>query len=90
MPTDPYVPPDLDDARASSRTWRPACTAAGAAVAGRPPRRPGRGPADGELLGSPGPDVGYALSSPSGARDRFVIAPDEPCDDAGRWSPSSR
>ena len=69
--------------RARSRTSRPAATC----------RRPARGgrtaPATsapmqpkGAFLGSPGPNVGYALTLANRAKDRFELEPHESVDDA--------
>jgi hypothetical protein len=50
-------------------------------VANRPGDLPAGWPS-GKLLGSPGPNVGYALTLANRARDRFVLAPHEHPDDA--------
>jgi hypothetical protein len=83
MPTDPYVPNDIDsDPRQlpnlapgvhlpPAGSWR--ADRPGDLVAGQP---------HGEMLGSPGPDVGYARLLVERRRDHFVISPTEPRDDA--------
>ncbi len=83
MPTDPYVPNDIDsDPRQlpnlapgvhmpPAGSWR--ADRPGDLVAGQP---------HGEMLGSPGPDVGYARLLVERRRDHFVISPDEPREDA--------
>ena len=82
MPTDPYVPNDLaDDPRQlpnlapgvhmpPAGSWR--ADRPGDLVAGQP---------HGEMLGSPGPDVGYAMLLVERRRDHFVMTPDEPWED---------
>ena len=82
MPTDPYVPNDIDsDPRQlpnlapgvhmpPAGSWR--ADRPGDLVAGQP---------HGDMLGSPGPDVGYARLLVERRRVRFVISPLEPRDD---------
>ncbi len=83
MPTDPYVPNDIDsDPRQlpnlapgvhlpPAGSWR--ADRPGDLVAGQP---------HGEMLGSPGPDVGFARLLVERRRDRFVISPHESRADA--------
>jgi hypothetical protein len=83
MPTDPFVPSDLEDtprqqqnlppglAPPPARDWR----------ADRPGDLVGEQP-DGALLGRPGPNVGYAYTLAARARDSFRLAPSEHTDDA--------
>jgi hypothetical protein len=83
MPTDPFVAPRLGGAPRQrqniaagvslppARAWRP--------------DRPGDLPAgqpSGPLLGSPGPNVGYALSLVRRAHDRLALAPHEDAESA--------
>ncbi len=83
MPTDPFVPASSTRNLVRSRTSRPAVTC--------PPRGPGVAdrPGDlgaiqpkGALLGSPGPNVGYALTLANRAKDRLRLEPHESADDA--------
>lgn len=83
MPTDPFVAPDLEDAprqepnlapgvrMPAARSWR--ADRPGDLVGGQP---------TGELLGSPGPNVGYGLTLAERARDRLALAPHEHAEDA--------
>ena len=83
MPTDPYVPSRIEDRPRQetnlapgvkmppARSWRP--------------ERPGdlpSGQPHGSLLGSPGPNVGYALTLAERARSWLALAPHEHADDA--------
>ena len=83
MATDPFVAPDLDDAPRQVQNLAP-----GVALppAGRwEPHRPGdlvAGQPHGTLLGRPGPNVGYALTLVHRVRDRLMVGPHEPLDDA--------
>ena len=83
MPTDPFVAPTARRGAAPGaepRAGRP--HAAGAARGG--PTGPATWSAaspQGALLGSPGPNIGYALTLADRMRDRFVIAPHEHVDD---------
>jgi hypothetical protein len=82
--TDPFVAPTADDAPLPTQNVAP-----GVAV---PPaqgwrlHRPGDdvavGQPRGELLGVPGPNIGYALSLVHRAKARFALAPHEHFDDA--------
>jgi hypothetical protein len=83
MPTDPYVPERLEDAPRQEPNLAP-----GVKI---PPARPWRadrpgdlpaGQPHGTLLGSPGPNVGYALTLARRARDRLTLGPHEHADDA--------
>lgn len=83
MPTDPFVASELSDAPRheqnlalgvsvpAPRRW----------VADRPGDLHGGQPR-GDLLGSPGPNVGYALRLAHRIADRFALAPHEHLDDA--------
>jgi hypothetical protein len=83
VPTDPYVPTTLDEAPRQEQNLAPG-------VHMPAPRRwradrPGDLGAlqpKGALLGSPGPNVGYALTLTSRARDRMRLEPQEHADDA--------
>ena len=83
MPTDPFVPERLDEEPRQEPNLPPGVKM----PAARPwvPNRPGDLPAGqptGKLLGSPGPNVGYALTLANRVRDQFAIAPHEHLDDA--------
>lgn len=83
MPTDPFVATELDDAP-RHRQNLPAGVSyppARRARTGRPGDL-GLGQPDGPLLGSPGPNVGYALTLAARVRDRLALAPHESADDA--------
>ena len=83
MPTDPFVPERLEEEPRQepnlppgvkmppARTW----------LANRPGDIPAGWPS-GKLLGSPGPNVGYALTLANRAGDRFELAPHEHAEDA--------
>jgi hypothetical protein len=83
MPTDPYVPLTIDEAPRQepnlapgshfppSRSWR----------ADRPGDLGAMQP-KGALLGSPGPNVGYALRLANRVRDRMKLEPHEEVEDA--------
>jgi hypothetical protein len=83
VPTDPYVPTTLDEVPRQEQNLAPG-------VHMPAPRRwradrPGDLGAlqpKGALLGSPGPNVGYALTLTSRARDRMRLEPQEHADDA--------
>jgi len=83
MSTDPYVAATLDSAPRQEPNLAPGVH--------YPPARPWRadrpgdlrgGQPTGELLGSPGPNIGYALSLIARARDRMALAPHEHFEDA--------
>ncbi len=78
MPTDPFVAPDLEDRPRqetnlapgvhlpAAQTWK--ADRAGDLVAGQP---------TGNLLGRPGPNVGYAVTLAARLRDAVQLAPHE-------------
>ncbi len=83
MPTDPYVPRRLEDEPRQLPNLAPGVKIPPAKA--WVPDRPGDLPAGqprGTLLGSPGPNVGYALTLAERARDRLTLAPHEHADDA--------
>lgn len=80
MPTDPYVPTD-PDARPRQQQNLPPGVAVPPAAGWRADR-PGDGAADaGSLLGTPGPNVGYAYSLARRAAERFWLGLHESADD---------
>ena len=83
MPTDPFVPERLEDEPRQEPNLPPGVKMPPARswVANRPGDIPAGWPS-GKLLGSPGPNVGYALTLANRARDRFVLAPHEHPEDA--------
>jgi hypothetical protein len=83
VPTDPFVPERLEDEPRQEPNLPPGVKMPPARswVANRPGDIPAGWPS-GKLLGSPGPNVGYALTLANRARDRFVLAPHEHPDDA--------
>jgi len=83
MPTDPFVAPALDDAPRQVQNLAPGVRMPPARAwrADRPGDLHGGQPT-GELLGSPGPNVGYALTLVERARDRIALAPHEHLADA--------
>ncbi len=83
MPTDPFVPANLEDVPRQETNLAPGVH--------MPPAkswradRPGdleAGQPTGHLLGRPGPNVGYALSLAERMRDRLTLGPHESADDA--------
>jgi len=81
--TDPFVPERLDEEPRQEPNLPPGVKM----PAPRPwfANRPGDIPAgwpSGKLLGSPGPNIGYALTLANRVHDRFVLAPHEHVDDA--------
>lgn len=83
MPTDPYVPTPLDEKPRQKQNF-----ASGVSM---PPARGWRAdrPGDdvahmprGALTGSPGPNVGFALTLAKRSRDRLRLEPSEHADDA--------
>ncbi len=84
MPTDPYVPVTLDEEPRQEPNLAPGShmPPSGSWRADRPgdlgPIQP-KGP----FLGSPGPNVGYALTLVNRAKDRFKLEAHESADDAG-------
>lgn len=83
MPTDPYVPTPLDAEPRNEPNLAPGVhlPPAGHWRAERPGDL-GPVPPKGPLLGSPGPDLGYALTLVSRARSRVALAPGEHTEDA--------
>jgi hypothetical protein len=83
VPTDPFVPERLEDEPRQEPNLAPGVKMppARAWVADRPGDLHGGQPT-GMLFGSPGPNIGYALTLANRARDRFVLAPHEHRDDA--------
>ena len=83
MPTDPYIPNTIDELPRQEPNLAPGVH--------MPPARGWRADRPGDLgaiqprgafLGSPGPNVGYALSLAQRARDRMRFEPGEHADDA--------
>jgi hypothetical protein len=83
MPTDPYVPTTLDEVPRQEPNLAPGVH--------MPPARGWRADRPGDLgaiqpkgafLGSPGPNVGYALNLANRARDRMRLEPTEHAEDA--------
>ena len=83
MPTDPFVPERLDEEPRQEPNLPPGVKmpAARQWLADRPGDLPAGQPT-GKLLGTPGPNVGYALTLANRVRDQFAIAPHEHLDDA--------
>jgi hypothetical protein len=83
VPTDPFVPERLEDEPRQEPNLAPGVKMPPAKqwVADRPGDLP-RGPPNGKLLGSPGPNVGYALTLANRVRDQLTLAPHEHPDDA--------
>jgi hypothetical protein len=84
VPTDPFVPPD-PDARPRQQQNLPPGVALPAASHWRPDRpgdASGPVPRDGELFGTPGPNVGFAYTLAERVKDRFRLGPHERIDDA--------
>lgn len=83
MATDPFVVPTLDDAPRQEQNLAPGVRMPPAKSwrADRPGDLHGGQPT-GELLGSPGPNVGYALTLVERTRDRIALAPHEHLADA--------
>jgi hypothetical protein len=77
--TDPYVAPDLDDLPRQEQNVAPGVRIppAEAWTLHRPGDEVATGQPRGFLFGSPGPNVGYALSLVQRARDRMALAPHE-------------
>lgn len=83
MPTDPFVAPTLDDSPRNETNMAPGVHL----PASRPWRadRPGDlvgGQPSGTLLGSPGPNVGFAMTLARRATERMSLGPHEPASDA--------
>ncbi|MFO7590807.1 MAG: hypothetical protein R6X23_07895 [Acidimicrobiia bacterium] len=83
MPTDPFVATELDDTPRHDQNLAVGVTVPAARrwVADRPGDLHGGQPR-GDLLGAPGPNVGYALRLAHRAADRIALAPHEHLDDA--------
>jgi len=83
VPTDPFVPERLEDEPRQEPNLDPGVKMppARAWFADRPGDLSGGQPT-GTLLGSPGPNVGYALTLAERVRDRLALAPHEHADDA--------
>jgi hypothetical protein len=83
MPTDPFVPERLEEEPRQEPNLPPGVKmpAPRGWFANRPGDLPAGWPA-GKLLGSPGPNIGYALTLANRVRDRFVLVPHEDVDDA--------
>jgi len=82
--TDPYVAPELDELPRQAQNVAPGVRipAPAAWTIGRPGDEVATGQPRGLLLGSPGPNVGYALALVHRVRDRLALAPGEHRDDA--------
>jgi hypothetical protein len=83
MPTDPFVAPTLDDAPRQLPNLAPGVRypAAERWYADRPGDLEAGQPT-GDLLGRPGPNIGYALTLAERARDKLSVGPHESVDDA--------
>jgi len=83
MPTDPFVPERLDEEPRQEPNLPPGVKmpAPRRWFADRPGDLPAGWPS-GRLLGSPGPNVGYALTLANRVRDQFELAPHEHIEDA--------
>jgi hypothetical protein len=83
VPTDPFVPERLEEEPRQEPNLPPGVKmpAPRQWFANRPGDIPAGWPT-GKLLGSPGPNVGYALTLANRLRDRFVLAPHEGLEDA--------
>jgi hypothetical protein len=83
VPTDPFVPERLEEEPRQEPNLPPGVKmpAARQWFADRPGDLPAGWPT-GKLLGSPGPNVGYALTLANRVRDQFVLASHEHIDDA--------
>jgi hypothetical protein len=83
MPTDPFVAPTLDDAPRQLPNLAPGVRYPPAK--GWYADRPGdleAGQPTGELLGRPGPNIGYALTLAERTRDKLAIGQHESIDDS--------
>ena len=83
MPTDPFVSPD-PDARPRQQQNLPPGVALPPAEQWTPDRPGDLGPAQpqGEVLGNPGPNVGYAYNLVERVKDEFALGPHEYAGDA--------
>ena len=84
MSTDPFVVPEIDELPRQAQNVAPGVSipAPAAWTVGRPGDEIATGQPRGMLLGSPGPNVGYALALVHRVRDRLALAPGEHADDA--------
>src|SRR2546421_9636846 len=83
MPTDPFVPSELEDRPRQEPNLAPGVQLP--AAKGWRADRPGdlvAGQPTGTLLGRPGPNVGYAVTLAGRLRDKVRIADHESLDDA--------
>lgn len=85
MPTDPYVPVPLDETPRQQQNFAPGVHMPPARS--WEPGRPGDEAAETDALpaglaGTPGPNVGFALTLASRAKDRLRLEPNEHTDDA--------
>ena len=83
MPTDPFVAPTLEDHPRQEPNLAPGVRlpAAEAWVADRPGDLDAGQPT-GDLLGRPGPNIGYAVTLANRMRDRIALGSHESADDA--------
>jgi hypothetical protein len=83
VPTDPFVPERIENEPRQEPNLPPGVKMPPARswVADRPGDLPAGWPT-GKLLGSPGPNVGYALLLAERVRDQLALAPHEHVDDA--------
>jgi hypothetical protein len=83
VPTDPFVSPD-PDSRPRQQQNLPPGVALPPAEQWTPDRPGDLGPAQpqGELLGNPGPNVGYAYNLVERVKDEFTVGPHEYAGDA--------
>jgi hypothetical protein len=85
MSTEPHVAIGIDELPRQAQNLAPGVEMPPPRSGGWRADRPGDlrgGQPTGPLLGSPGPNVGYALRLAAQARDRFALAPDEHLEDA--------
>src|SRR3954463_6760141 len=83
MPTDPFVAPELDDRPRQEANLAPGVHLP--AAHGWKADRPGdlvAGQPTGDLLGRPGPNIGYAVTLAARLRDSVQLAPHEDVADA--------
>jgi hypothetical protein len=83
MPTDPFVPERLEDEPRQLPNLPPGVKVPPAKswMADRPGDLPAGQP-QGKLLGSPGPNIGYAFTLAERVKDRLQLAPHEHAEDA--------
>jgi hypothetical protein len=83
VPTDPFVPERIEEEPRQEPNLPPGVKmpAPRRWFANRPGDIPAGWPT-GKLLGSPGPNIGYALTLANRIRDQFALAPHEHPDDA--------